>query len=117
MFDTNFTEVLVTILQYSPIGIISGIITWFASKRYFQKIELKKAETEAEGTVSDVLSRNIGIYQNMLDDLEKRYEERITKLDGEIKEIEGKYETIIANLKQRIAVLEEECIKNNKDVD
>lgn len=84
------------------ISMLSVPITWFFTKRHFQKSEVKKAESEANSSIADVMSKNIGIYQNMLEDVEKRYEEKLAKRDEEIEKLELEIE----KLKQRITDLE-----------
>jgi chaperonin cofactor prefoldin len=93
----NFGEIL---LQASPIG----LLTWYFTKRHFQKIDLKKATTEVEGLSSDVIIKNLDIYQNLLDDVERRYEVKLEKRDLEIKILENRCE----EFKKRIEALEKE---------
>ena len=100
--NIDFLELLKSlggvILQASPIT----LITWFFTKRHFQKVELKKETTEAESLSSDVIVKNLDIYQKFLDDLEKRYEEKLAKRDLEIERLESEVE----KLKLRIQELE-----------
>ena len=93
----SFGEIL---MQASPFG----IITWYLTKRHFQKAELKKVNTEVEGLSSDVIVKNLGIYQNLLDDIEKRYELKLAKRDLEIKMLESRCE----EFRKRIDALEKE---------
>ena len=93
-------EYIDLILKLSgPIGMI---LTFIFTKRHFQKVELKKAESEVDNNIADVMTKNIGIYQNMLEDVEKRYEEKLSKRDEEIKYLESEIE----KLKARITELE-----------
>lgn len=104
MFNINLLELLKSsgeiLLQTSPIS----LLTWYFTKRHFQKIDLKKANTEAEGLSSDVIVKNLDIYQKLLDDIEKRYEEKLIKRDLEIKILEARCE----EFKKRIEALEKE---------
>lgn len=83
--------------------LIIGLATWFFSKRHYQTRDLKSKDL-------DILSKNVNAYQNLLDDLDKRYEDRIEKLEiyykeqilllekhiekleTEVKELKNKYE-------------------------
>lgn len=89
--------------------IIAPVITWFFVKRHFQERELKLKDTLIDSSQSDVVSKNLEIYQRMLDDVENRYQVRIEGLDEIIEkqrsEIE-KMESEILDLKDRIRHLE-----------
>lgn len=74
--------------------LIVGVITWLFSKRHYQTRELKSQDL-------DILSKNVAAYQNLLDDLDKRYEERIQRL-------EAYYKEEIATLEKHIVKLENE---------
>jgi len=78
-------------------------ITWFVKDRYFTKKDLKDRDVNTESNQSEIVSKNLELYQRMLDDIEKRYEERLFKSDREREELEN----IIKELKQIIKELEQ----------
>lgn len=72
---------------------IAGLGAW-GFERTKRKQELKKSETETNQSVVD-------LYQEALDDLKKRYDEKFTDLEVEIKSLKdnlnlwkGKYRTL-----------------------
>lgn len=79
-------------------------IIWFATKRHYQARALKKEDINNESNQSDVVSKNLELYQRMLDDVEKRYETRIAKQnhiialqDQEIKELRARVRALENN--------------------
>ena len=98
--DMSFIlDALKAIVISSPVS----LITWFFTKRYFQDAQLKEANARAEGTQADVIVKNLEIYQNMLDDVERRYEAKLLQRDTEIEYLENK----IRDLELRIRKLED----------
>lgn len=88
--------------------VITSIVVWFFTKRHFQAKDLKQKDVHIEGDQADVFSKNLKIYQDMLDDVEKRYEDKLLKRDEEIQLLEEKIltlETLIQNLKTEIETL------------
>lgn len=75
--------------------IIIPTLTWFGSKRHFQSRELKDKD-------ADIMAKNVSLYQKLLDDLDKRYDDRIKKLEANHKEEITILEKEIAELKERI---------------
>jgi len=69
-------------------------ITWLFSKRKYQQRELKSQDV-------DIMSKNITVYQTLLDDLEQRYEDRLKKL-------EEYYQNEIDNLEKKMLKLKSE---------
>ena len=62
----------------------SMVLTWFLTKRHFQKRDLALKDKDIEESTSDIISKNIKIYQDMLDDIEHRYEVKLKQRDEEI---------------------------------
>lgn len=85
--------------------IISSLLAWFFTKRHFQNRELKSKDIHIDSQSSDLIQKNLSLYQNMIDDIERRYEEKIARLDAEILKLEDE-----------ISRLKEEIIKLKKDV-
>lgn len=77
----NITSIIIT-------SIIGGI-SWFGSKRYFQDKELKAKDLENDNSQSNVVAQNLKLYQAMLDDIERRYEDQLSKRDIRIKVLES----------------------------
>jgi len=87
---------------------LSGVVIWFVSKKRYQEKDLKDRDVNTESNQSEIVSKNLELYQRMLDDIEKRYEERIFKSDKEKEELEQ----IIKELKQIISELEQALIES-----
>lgn len=83
----------------TPIGLV---LTWLFTKRHFQKKNLKLKDGEIEDQGANVVSKNLKIYQNMLDDIEKRYEAKLAQRDLEIKLLNEKIDKLI----KKVAKLE-----------
>lgn len=74
---------------------LTGIVTYFASKR--------QKQTELENTILDNLSKSIGVYQTIIEDLKKeihelnlkvvKLEEKVTELMTENKKLKNEYTT------------------------
>jgi hypothetical protein len=75
------------------------ILTWVLTKRHFQQKDLQLKDKDIESQSSDIISKNIKIYQDMLDDIEARYEAKLIKRDEEIKELETKVEKLIREVR------------------
>jgi len=90
--------------------ILIPLITWLFTKRHFQKKDLKDRDVNTESNQSEIVSKNLELYQRMLDDIEKRYEERIFKSDKEKEELEMiilELQTIIKDLEKTVKELQE----------
>tara|TARA_R110000796_G_scaffold236214_1_gene355461 strand:+ start:32444 stop:32827 length:384 start_codon:yes stop_codon:yes gene_type:complete len=82
---------------------VIAIITWFSKGKIMNEKDLKDRDNNIESNQSEIVSKNLELYQRMLDDIEKRYEERILKSDKEIEDLEQ----IITELKFTIKELED----------
>lgn len=69
------------------IGLGGSALTYLVSRRHFQKKELKQAEVILESSTAEVIGKNLSIYQQMLDDLEKRYKARIDSYEKDIERL------------------------------
>lgn len=63
---------------------VSAIITWFLKDRLFQKKDLKQKDLELDSSSSEIVSKNLEIYQRMLDDVDERYKIQLKNRDLEI---------------------------------
>lgn len=78
---------------------ITMLLTWVLTKRHFQKKDLQLKDGDIEAQTSDIISKNIKIYQDMLDDIEARYEAKLAKRDLEIKHLEAKVDKLIKEVR------------------
>lgn len=85
-----------------PLGMI---LTWYTKDRFFTKRDLKDRDVNTESNQSEIVSKNLELYQRMLDDIEKRYEERLFKSDKEKEELELE----IKELKKLVQKLQDEA--------
>ena len=85
---------------------VTGLIIWFGKDRLTFDKDLKDRDNTIESSQSEIVSKNLELYQRMLDDIEKRYEERIFKSDKEKEELE----VVIIDLKIIISDLENDLI-------
>ncbi len=83
MAITEYLPVISTLLV--P---VSAIVTWYYVKRHFQARELKLKDVSIESNTSEVVSKNLELYQRMLDDLDERTQEALKKAYERIKELE-----------------------------
>ena len=67
---------------------ITGALGWFFTKRHFESRDLKEADISINSNSSDVVSKNLELYQRMLDDIEERYQAKVNSRDVEIKNLE-----------------------------
>lgn len=75
--------------NWEKIAIILGpVVTWIFTKRPFQKKDLEEKEVNISISASDVISRNLQLYQKMLDDIEERYQKQLKDRDLEISRLE-----------------------------
>ena len=77
--------------------VFGPLITWFFVKRHYQKRDLASRDIE-------LISENLKLYQGMIDDIEKRYEETLNKRNEQILELENQ----IDELKEQIVILKDE---------
>lgn len=110
-------EISPLVLVYS---FLSNIVIWFATKRHFQKRKLKMQDISISSDQTDLVYKNIELYQKMIDDIETRYQENIKKRDQEIAELEEelrlmkierdkertKFEQEIASLRYQLKTLQ-----------
>lgn len=95
---------------------ISTLVTWFFTKRSFEKKDLKLKDVNIDSSSSEVVSKNLEIYQRMLDDVDERYQTQLKNRDLEIKLLEQEN----ANLKIKVSDLTnkvEGLIENVKELD
>lgn len=90
LLSNNITLLLTTTLP--------GIVSWFIIKRHFQKRELKQADANIDTTTSDVVSKNLDLYQRMLDDIDERYQFSLQEHKKEIQELKQELEKVIKGI-------------------
>lgn len=100
--NPNLVDILLQIGQYLYMLSPLGFLTYFAYTKHMNKKELISKDIEIESDKSQVIVKNLEIYQNMIDDLEKRYEDKLKQRDAEIEFLETK----IKSLELRIRDLE-----------
>ena len=82
--------------------ILGPVATWFFTKRPFQKKHLKEKDINIDAASSEVVSKNLILYQQMLDDIDERYQKQLESRDLHIALLER--ENI--DLKMQISVLQ-----------
>lgn len=90
-------------LQWITPTVLIPLITWLARDKYIADQKLKTTKLEQDDSSSDIISKNLGLYQRMLDDVESRYEDKLSKRDLYIQNLENEIE----ELRKRIKKLEE----------
>ena len=63
---------------------LSPIVSWLLTKRHFEQKELEQKEIDINSSSSDVVSKNLNLYQKMIDDLEQRQVSQLERRDQEI---------------------------------
>ena len=92
-------------------SLILPAITWFFTRRHNQARELQSKDKELENKDMDINRQNIALYQDLLDDLEKRYEIKLSRLYEEIKNLEDKNHALNEEVKR----LKDLIIKNQNN--
>jgi hypothetical protein len=88
---------------------ITGGISWYFVKRHFQKKELKEVDASIDSTTSDNVSKNLILYQTMLDDVVQRKDAEIASLREDLLKrdvIIERLEEGLKKLKKRVEELE-----------
>lgn len=97
------TSTLLTTLVTAAASTITGVITWYTSKRK-RDVELSAKVVEIERLKSENSQRIMDQYQEALDDLKKRYDERFEYLKNEYRirheDIKRDYERKFQRLKE-----------------
>lgn len=83
--------------------VITPILVWFLTKKHFQKRDLKDRDVSTESNQAEVISQNLGLYQIMIDDIRKRYNEEIQDAYNKIDALEN----IIKDLREVNKLLDE----------
>ena len=87
---------LTTILQVAG-GVGTAVGLWYKDV-ILQRVGIKKAKTEVEATALGNVQHNLDIYQEMIDDLDKRYK-------GLLKEVEANFTKSVVRLNEDIEEL------------
>lgn len=74
-------EFILENIEYILTLVILPTVTWFFSKRHFQARELNNKDIE-------IIRQNLKLYQELINDIESRYEAKLSKLYDEIQNLE-----------------------------
>jgi hypothetical protein len=101
------------------IPIITSIITWFVVKRHYQQRELALKDVvidshivDNESVAVEILSKKLGFYNKMLDDLEARCKKQSDALEVEIDTLKLK----VIKLREYNEQLEKKIREYEKDL-
>lgn len=89
---------LISVISDFIVPILSSLVVWFFTKRYFQKADLKKLNVEIDSSMYDTLVKHLDVYKRIFLDLDQT----LAKKEERIKALE--IENIL--LKERITALE-----------
>lgn len=95
-------------------GIMAGV-AWYFTKRHFQKIELKQAKTNVEGSITDNVVKNLDVYQRMFQDLDEQLIKANSKIDELKAELDSAYlikielESQLSSIKIAYDALKKKC--------
>ena len=78
---------------------IVPILTWLFKTRVYDKLELKQKEVSVRKDGANVVEQNLGLYQNIIDDMTERHEEQLDIKEREIEKILNKQRKPITELK------------------
>lgn len=70
------------------VAILSPVITFFATKN-MKDIQLNKLKEELEGIKVVNVSKNLEIYQDIIDDLNEKFKKRLDEYSNEIDELKN----------------------------
>ena len=86
------------------IGLLSGGIIWFFTKRHFQKKELNSLEIQNEISSVDKVGKVLDLYQELIDDLKVQYAEQKEKRDRDFKELSNKFDSYRDTVKKQRSI-------------
>ena len=78
---------------------IVPILTWLFKTRVYDKLELKQKEVSVRKDGANVVEQNLDLYQNIIDDMDKRHKEILDRKEREIAKILNKQKKPITELK------------------
>ena len=88
------------ILHWEKIAIVvAPILTWLFKTRVYDKLELKQKEVSVRSDGANVVEKNLDLYQEMIDDIDKRHKEILDRKEREIEKILNKQRKPITELK------------------
>ena len=88
------------ILHWEKIAIVvAPILTWLFKTRVYDKLELKQKEVSVRSDGANVVEKNLDLYQEMIDDIDKRHKEQLDRKEREIEKILNKQRKPITELK------------------
>ena len=87
-------------LHWEKIAIVvAPVLTWLFKTRVYDKLELKQKEVSVRSDGANVVEKNLDLYQEMIDDMDKRHKEQLDRKEREISKILNKQKKPITELK------------------
>ena len=79
--------------------IVAPILTWIFKTRVYDKLEVKQKEVSVRKDGANVVEQNLELYQEIIDDMDKRHKEQLDRKDREIAKILNKQRKPVTELK------------------
>lgn len=76
-FFINNWEIITTLIVIPLVG-------WLVKRRFIDKAEIKVSQSQAKDAQLNTISTNFKVYQDLIDDLEKRFKSRIIELEEDV---------------------------------
>ncbi len=82
------------------IGSLTGVFSWFFTKRHIEEKNLKQADANIDSTMVEVVSKNLSLYQRMIDDIDEKYQASLLSYKQEIESLKEKLQKVLEELKE-----------------
>ncbi|MDG3582059.1 hypothetical protein [Galbibacter pacificus] len=99
---------ILEILQQWGIPAITGVVAW-NKDRILTALNVKKQETDIAGSEADNMSKNLKIYQDMIDDMKVRFESQLQDIEADYKEELQKHKEFIQKCNRSLQYYQKNC--------
>ena len=84
-----------TIKEMAPyIGAVATFLAGIYKDRILNALNIKKMKKEVDSSTSDVIEKNLKLYQEMIDDLDERHNKRIDTLEASVDKMRVENESL-----------------------
>lgn len=93
--------------------IILPLVTWFAGRKHLMYSNIKKSQAEVTEAELGNITSNFKVYQDLINDLERRFKVRIQELEEDI----AKIKLLNEELRKQISSQEKYIKKQQEKID
>lgn len=99
---------LIEILQQYGIPLATGLIAWYKDTILIA-LNIKAKKTDIAGNEADNLSKNLKIYQDMIDDMKQRFELQLQAIEEDYKQEILKHKRFIEDCNKSLQWYKDNC--------